>query len=190
MAFEVADNIADLSFASAVKNLIGVCMVFIAFLKLISRIIDTWYMTKINFKTNFKSARKKKTVEGSLGYNHFSKKIQFYSSDVLNDESSVPSTRKILRSVVLNKHNMTNFLIIAIIGISLVFYNQIFRVILLSQINMINFSRLKRHSLYKMYPLICKGLSTITILFLIGYIYSLSEMFFMDSMTNEFDVDE
>ena len=190
MAFEVADNIADLSFASIAKNLIGLCMLFIAFLKFIGTIIDTWYMTKLNFKTNFKSIRKKKTVEGSLGYNHFSKKIQLHNSDILNDESSVPNTRKIIRAVLLNKHNMTNFLVIVIIAISLVLYDQIFRVLLLSQINMINFTRLKRHNLYKMYPLICKGLSVITILLLIGYMYSLSEMFFLDSMTSEFDTDE
>jgi hypothetical protein len=67
---------------------------------------------------------------------------------------------------------------LVIIFIGLVAYPQIYRVLLLTRLNKIDFERIGKNRTAKKYSISFQGLMALFVLILIGYLYALSDIFF------------
>lgn len=107
-----------------------------------------------------------------------------------NFEYIAPDTKRILKEVAFDKNNIINLCLLIIIAISLIAYPQIFRVLLLYRLNEIDFTKINRLWFASTYPKMFKGAAVVCILILIGYLKSISELFFDESATSrpEFDI--
>lgn len=180
MGLEVWENIDDNGLIDLLIGLTGALLFIIALLIFFSTFwrLILWSRSQVSAKNLL--TKKKKAVDGSLGYNAFPKSIN--NTEIAVENNQKPSNLKIAFKVLIDKSNILNFLMVFLIAFSFG-YNQIFRSMLFFRLSTFDSKKILKNRFFIAYTNLAKIILIAVILLLLAYFYSISDIFFKEENT-------